>query len=962
MAAPPFSPDDAQRQVLEHRAGPLLVIGAAGSGKTAVLRERFAQLLEGGADPERTVLVVGSIRARNDARTFLLDRLSASLPGLQVLTVHGLAHRVLKERFAAIGYAEPPEVWSAAEQFAKVRELLDGQDPADWPAYGHLLSMRGFADEVRGFLLRAQEDLRTPEWVDEAATARGLAGWHELARFLREYQQVLDDLNAVDFAALVQRAGAALEHDPSPIVGHVLVDDFQDTTLAAEALLRGLGADDVGVAANPDAHVFSFQGTTRVPLERFATESFPGADTVELTTPHRPAIAPAVDAWVAPHTSEEHTTIARELRRLHVDDEVPWSGLAVVVRRQGPHVAGLLRALDDAGVPRAVPERGLSLVSQPATIPYVLALRWLVADPAARDELIESLLTSDVVGLSPAAARGLIRLTKSTGPGPRAAGNALERTDGLSPEEAASVEAARETLDKAALFAGMSVQDAFKVLWEELPCSTRLVAEGGPELDVVVTFANVISEASEQGDASVQAFLEALDAGEHGPGWAAREAGGADAVQVLTAHGAAGLEFDTVIVSGAAEGSFPSLHRPEPMFDLAVLTHPRSRSEHLRERLQDERRLFRLVLGRARRRVLLVAADTHPDVDELAQRSRFVDELDGVVWRPAPGSAPDDPVSVREAATLWRRELADPQADAWRRLAALDGLHALGVDPARWWFTRDWTETGRPLHETLRLSFSRLSTLDNCELEHVLGDELGLGRRAGYQAWVGKLVHAIVEDVDTGRIGNTKAEILDEVARRWREQEFPSRAVAHAYRTLVETKMLPNWWHGYGEGQSLANERFFEFEFDGATIVGVIDRIGLASGGTRITDFKTGNPDNGPKADESLQLGIYYLAVQECEDLAEFRPVKAVELAYVKGHWKTGDLVTKAWAVTDPRAEPYQERMKAELSRLIAKKKELIASEVYRPNPAADCHWCEFRSLCPLWPEGQPLFDPEVVR
>jgi superfamily I DNA/RNA helicase/RecB family exonuclease len=963
VAAPPFSPDDAQRQVLDHQAGPLLVTGPAGTGKTTVLRERFARLLETGADPERTVLVVGTIRARDTARTSLLERLPASLPGLQVLTVHGLAHRVLKERFGALGYTEPPEVLSAAEQFAKVRELLDGQDPEAWPAYGHLLSMRGFADEVRGFLLRAQEELRTPEEIETAAGARGLTGWQELARFLREYQEVLDDLNAVDFAALVQRAAAALAADPTPTVDHVLVDDYQDTTLAAEALLRGLGAGDLVVAANPDAHVFSFQGTTRLPLERFAAEAFPGAAEVTLATAHRPRVAPTVEAWVAPHSSEEHTTIARELRRLRVDEGLAWSQMAVVVRRQGPHVAGVLRALDDARVPRAIPERGLSLTSQPATIPYVLALRWLVADATARDELIEPLLTSDVVGLSPAAARGLIRLAKTTGPGPRAAGNALDRTDGLAPEEATAVEAARATLTKAALFAGMSVQDAFKVLWEELPCSTRLVAEGGPALDVVVTFANVISDASEQGDASVAAFLEALDAGEHGPGWAAREAGGADAVQVLTAHGAAGLEFDTVIVADAAEGSFPSLGRPEPMFDLAVLARVRSRSEHLRERLEDERRLFRLVLGRARRRAVLVVADTHPDSDELATRSRFVDELDGVTWTAVPGSGVDDPVSTREAATRWRRELADPGVDAWRRLAALEGLLALGVDPARWWFTREWTETGRPLHDTLRLSYSRLSTLENCELEHVLGDELGLGRPAGYQAWVGKLVHGLIEDIETGRLGRTKGEILAELDARWREQEFPSKAVAHAFRGLVEERMLPNWWYRYGEDESLANERFFEFEFEGATIVGVIDRIGTRpSGGTRITDFKTGNPDNGPKAEESLQLGIYYLAVQECDDLAEFRPVRAVELAYVKGHWKTHELVSKTWMISDRDAEPYQQRVRAALAQLIARKKDLIAGEVYRPNPAADCHWCEFRSLCPLWPEGQPLFDVEVAR
>jgi superfamily I DNA/RNA helicase len=60
MAASPFSPDHAQTQVLQHPGGALLVVGAAGTGKTAVLRERFARLIEDGAEPERVALVVGS--------------------------------------------------------------------------------------------------------------------------------------------------------------------------------------------------------------------------------------------------------------------------------------------------------------------------------------------------------------------------------------------------------------------------------------------------------------------------------------------------------------------------------------------------------------------------------------------------------------------------------------------------------------------------------------------------------------------------------------------------------------------------------------------------------------------------------------------------------------------------------------------------------------------------------------
>jgi RecB family exonuclease len=258
----------------------------------------------------------------------------------------------------------------------------------------------------------------------------------------------------------------------------------------------------------------------------------------------------------------------------------------------------------------------------------------------------------------------------------------------------------------------------------------------------------------------------------------------------------------------------------------------------------------------------------------------------------------------------------------------------------------------------LRLSYSRLSTLENCELQHVLADELGLGRTAGYQAWVGKLVHGLIEQCEKGELPKTKDAILAAVAERWREQEFPSRAVSAAYRHLVETKMFPNWWHAYGEGESLAVEEFFEFGFDGVTIVGVIDRIGaLASGGTRITDFKTGNPDAGPKAEESLQLGIYYLAVQESETLAPYRPVRAVELAFLKGHWRTGEIEIKAWTVTHGKEEAYQSAIRTALSELVAEQRRLLAEEVYRPNPQANCFWCDFRTLCPLWPEGRPVFE-----
>ena len=960
---PPFSPDDRQTAVLSHGTGALLVTGSAGTGKSAVLRERFAQLVEDGADAERVALVVGSRRARLDARDALIARLPSSLSSLQVLTFHGLAHLVLRERFSALGYPEPPAVLSATDQFALVQDLLQGQDPAEWPAYGHLLTSRGFADQVRQYLLRAQEASLDPEEIEAKADARGLTGWHELARFYRSYLDVLDADRIVDFAASIGRAKAAADASDAPLLDHLLVDDYQDATFAQEALVKALKVPHLIAAADPEAHVFSFRGTTAIPSLRF-TRSFDGAQHIELVASHRAPAGVSVEAWNAAHTSEEYAAVARELRRIHVEDGVDWADLAAIVRRQGAHVGGLLRALDDARVPRTAPESGVSLAQEPATRPFILALRWLVASEDERNGLIESVLTSDLVQLSPAAARGLLRVAHArTG----SVGRALEFTDSLTAQEAAKVEEVRRVLDRAATAADRSVLDTFATLWRELPCSRRLVDEGDAsarsrrELDSVVAFSRAVAEAGSAADPSVEAFLSSLDAGERGPGFSAWERRDTDAVQVLTAHGSAGREFHTVIVVGAVEGNFPSLSRPEPMFDLEALDQLVSQSDRNRARLEDERRLFRMVLGRARHRTVVMASRAH--ADEVATGSRFVEEL-GLKWDQAPDPAIAEPVSVREAAALWRRTLADRNLPGADRLAALGGLVALGVDPSRWWFQRGWTETGRPLHEHIRASYSKLDVLDNCELQYILAAELGLGRPVGYHAWVGSLVHRIIEDCEKGELPRTLEALAEEVDRRWRPQEFPAKAVSEAWRSLAKNRMLPNWFERYGAHPAAATERGFEFEYDDASIVGYIDRIGPDPSefpGMQITDYKTGSADRAPKANESLQLGIYYLAVLESQELEEFQPVSGVELSYLKGDWRTGELVRREWTVGTPdREEAYQNAMREKLSGLVGELKRLNETGSYRPDYRADCFFCEFQSLCPLFPEGRPLFDIET--
>ena len=954
VAPRPFEPDPDQQRVLEHERGPLLVLGAAGTGKTLVLRERFARLVADGADPERIALVTRSKRDRAAARAALLDRLAAPLPSVRVFTTHALAYHVLGLRYALLGYTEPPRVLSAADHFARVRALLQDEDPGRWGDLGALLSLRGFADEVRHVVLRAQEALLAPDDLLERAEHARLTAWRGLGLFYGRYLETMAGEGAVDFAGLVTQAARTVDGGAPPF-DHVLVDDYQDATISFERLVTGLQAPDLVVAGDPEAHVFSFQGTTDVPLGRFAEVLT--APVATLGTRHRGAAGASLEGWRAPHVSEELACVARELRRIHVEDDVPWSRLAAVTRRQGSQTA-LLRALDDAGIPHTGLDAGPVSGGSPATVPYLLGLRWLIAGDGERDELVEAVLTSELGGLSPAAARGLLRSARVSGRPPR---DALALNTGLSATERDSLEGLRPVLERAQTRSA-SVLDAFGVLWRDLPCSARLVAaadtdpQARADLDAVVALARAVEDAGNSADPSIEPFLAGISAREGAPDLAGPVEDGDDAVHVLTAHGAAGLEFDTVFVVGAVEGNFPSLSRPEPMFDLATLDASRSRSQINRARLADERRLFGLVLDRAIRRVVLTVSEPEGEDQGVAAPSRFAEER-AVVWRRAPVAPFASPVSTTEAISTWRRALADRGTPAPERLACLDGLIALGADPSTWWFQLDWSGAGTAPHAQLHLSYSRLSHLENCELQYVLADELGLDAGSGYKAWIGHLIHSIIEECEQGRIERTPQAFVEQIDRRWQEGQFPSHAVSEAERSHAIQVLVPNWFERYGDLPATANERDFRFVLDGAAIRGRIDRIGPAvEGGTRITDFKTGRADRAGAAAENLQLGVYYLAVHECEELAEYRPIAGVELAFLGGKGSKTDLTVVGWPVSQDVEEDYKERMRDRLTGLIGRIHELDGSGRYVPSTAADCYFCGFRTLCTRYPEGGAVF------
>ncbi|MFI5769220.1 ATP-dependent helicase [Streptomyces sp. NPDC051658] len=437
--------DAAQRAVVDHPGGPLLVLAGPGTGKTTTLVEAVAARIARGGDPARILVLTFSRKAAVELRDRMAARLGAAR-GPQATTFHSFCYALVRAHQDADLFAEPMRLLSGPEQDVTVRELLAGQLELERDGFAHIrwpdelracLTTRGFADEVRAVLARSRELGLGPDALAAFARRTGRPDWGAAAEFLAEYLDVLDGQGVLDYAELVHRAVLLAERPEvsALLAGQydaVFVDEYQDTDPAQVRLLHALagnrgsapgagGGRDLIAFGDPDQSIYAFRGAdvngildfpdtfrradgapapvgvlttsrrsagrllaaTRLLTRRMPLTRLPSAK----VRAHRELAAVreggSVEAYTYPTASTELDNIADLLRRAHLEDGVPWNEMAVLVRAGGRTIPSLRRALTSAGVPLEVDGDDLPLRHEPAVAPLLTALR-AVATAALR--------------------------------------------------------------------------------------------------------------------------------------------------------------------------------------------------------------------------------------------------------------------------------------------------------------------------------------------------------------------------------------------------------------------------------------------------------------------------------------------------------------------------------------------------------------------------------------------------
>ncbi len=625
----------AQHDAVMHGDGPLLVVAGAGSGKTRVLTQRIARLIDTGVSPFEILAITFTNKAADEMKHRVGALVGPVAQKMWVSTFHSACVRILRREADKLGYPSAFTIYDQADANRLtgyvIRDL--GLDPKKFPA-------RSIHNAVSA---AKNEGLSVAEYAERVNTIFE----KKIVDIYQEYQARLRKAGAMDFDDLLGLTVELFRRNPDVLYHYqerfkyVLVDEYQDTNPVQNdlVLLLGQRSGNVTVVGDADQSIYAFRKADIRNILNFET-AFPSTTVILLEQNYRSTqtILDAANAvisqnvgrkpkelwtdegegakivhYTADDEMEESQWVANTMSRLHDDEHNRWGDMAVFYRANAQS-----RSLEEYLVRVGIPYKviGGTRFYDRREIKDALAFVKAVVNP------------NDEVSL-----KRVVNVPKrGVGDGSISKIDVFAAANGITFYEALSRHAEAGVTGKAlrGIDSFLDMHETFVDMIDDGPGSlleaildqTGYLVELQDDRSIesegrLENLAELVGAAREFDN--VDTFLESVSLTADTDGLDEDES----SVTLMTLHAAKGLEFPIVFMIGMEDGVFP---------------HIRSIGEP--DQLEEERRLAYVGITRAREQLFLTNAWSRMlhGTTQYNPPSRFVGEIPEGLITEAEGS------------------------------------------------------------------------------------------------------------------------------------------------------------------------------------------------------------------------------------------------------------------------------------------------------------------------------------
>ncbi len=631
----------AQRDAVEHRGGPLLIVAGAGSGKTRVLTRRIAHLLAtGDAEPGEIVAITFTNKAAGEMKERVAELVGPQARAMWVSTFHSACVRILRAEGKLLGLTSSFTIYDQADSLRLMTLVLRELDvnPKQFTPRSVLAQVSNAKNELIDYEVYATRAATPTEQV--------------VAQAYVEYQRRLIAANACDFDDLISNTVALLQLHPEVRehyrrrFRHVLVDEYQDTNHAQYVLIRELVGDSgqLCVVGDADQSIYAFRGATMRNIEEFERD-YPNARTIVLEQNYRSTQriltaansvivnnpgrrdkrlwsdsgdGEVVTGYVADDEHDEASFIVNEIDRLGDEGLARPNDVAIFYRTNAQS-----RSIEDILVRTGMPYRVVGGVRFYERREVRDALAYLRALANPEDEVsLRRILNVPKRGIGDRAEAAVVFLAQRERISFAAALERVEESPGIATRSLTAIRGFTALMAnlRTLVESGAPPDTVLQAVFEQSGYLAELQESTDPQDETrVENLAELESVAHEftiaEPDGTLVDFLERVSLVADADDIPDSDGG---VVTLMTLHTAKGLEFPVVFLTGMEDGVFP---------------HVRSLGDP--QELAEERRLAYVGITRARERLYVTRSMMRSawGAPSFNPASRFLDEIPSDVLR-----------------------------------------------------------------------------------------------------------------------------------------------------------------------------------------------------------------------------------------------------------------------------------------------------------------------------------------